>query len=363
MEVLRVPMINANERELEISEVLVEEGQQVHAGQLLCIVESTKAAVDVEAPNAGFVRKLQISEGQRMAVGALICLLTPGADDPIELPEEANAQSGEGPRVTRKAQALADAHGLDLSTLGLEGIIKTTHVQAALDRLEQGAAAAVQLSLPPTGAADRVVLWGSGGHGRAVVDLIRSGRPDLDIVAAVDDSKTPASDVLGVPVEGSSEDLAAYHQAGVRYAALGIGAVTNNALRAELFARLEAHGFGLPSWVHKTCAMEPSARMGRGCQLFPGSVVGSAVTLGDNVIVNSGVVVSHDCVIGDHTHLTPGAILAGNVKVGRNCVIGMGVTIYLGITIGDNVVISNGCHIMRDVPSDTVVRLHQDLSF
>lgn len=351
MQLVLVPMINANERELEISDVLVTEGQQVRAGQPLFVVESTKASMDVEAPMAGFVRRLRAQPGQRLPVGAPLCALTATADEPLEGLED-DEQAQDEVRATRKARELAQLHDIDLSSLQVDGIIKTSHVQAAIDGLGRG-------GQPSLGAPQRVVVWGSGGHARAMVDLIRSSRPDLQIVAAVDDGDQPPAEVLGVPVQGSSQDLASYRAQGVLHAALGIGAVTHNSLRAELFARLEALGFVLPSWVHRGAVVEPSVQMGRGCQLFPGAVVGSKARLGDNVIVNSGVVVSHDCVIGDHTHLTPGAILAGDVKVGRNCVIGMGVTIYLGVTIGDNVTIANGCHILQDVPAGSVVRVQQ----
>jgi sugar O-acyltransferase (sialic acid O-acetyltransferase NeuD family) len=350
METILVPLINANERELELSEVHVTEGQQVTQGQLLFVVESTKASLDVEAPRAGYVRRLTAQPGQRLLVGAPLCVLTDAPDSALPAPDAAADGDADGARVTRKARALAEAHGLDLALLRVDGIIKTEHVQAALD------ARAGATARPALGAPQQVVVWGGGGHARALVDLIRAARPDLHLLCAVDDAAQPAADVLGVPIRGTSADLPRLRADGAQHAALGIGAVTNNSARADLFARLDGHGFSLPSWVHRRAIVEPSARMGRGCQIFPGAVVGSNVQLGDNVIVNSGVVLSHDCVIGDHTHLTPGAILAGNVTIGRSCVIGMGVTIYLGVTIGDNVTIANGAHVLRDVPPNTLVK-------
>jgi sugar O-acyltransferase (sialic acid O-acetyltransferase NeuD family) len=364
MEVLRVPLLNANEDELEVVDVLVDEGSPVRAGDTICVVESTKATYDVEAPRAGFVRLLQIREGTRVKVGALIGLITETADEAVALPDDNAAAQSAGTRATRKAAALAAEHGVDLATIPATGIIKERDVQAVIDRLNARAPAAPTTRPPgPTPqvvvmpqAGEAVVVYGAGGHARVLIDLIREGRRDLHVVAAVDDSPQRADRVLGVPVVGDASMLAELRERGIRYAVLGIGAVTNNAARIPLFERLRDHGFTLPNLIHPKAAVEPSVRMGQGNQIFAGAVVSSTVELGENTIINSNVVVSHDCRIASHAHLTPGAILAGGVHVGEASVIGMGVTVYLGVHIGRGVTVANGVHVMHDIADGAVVR-------
>ena len=356
MEILRVPLINANEDELEITAVFVSQGDHVQAGDPVCTVESTKASTDVEAPQAGYVRELRIAPGARARVGAIICVLTGTPNEAVELDEDTSLTKAEGEgafEATRKALALAEAQGLDLASLGITGIIRVKDVERALAGPRR---ASGSLDPLPGIVGDRVVIFGAGGHARALVDLIRSGRPDLRLIGAVDDNPNAPGDVLGVPTLGPSGHLEALRAQGVAFAGLGVGAVTHNALRIELFERLLALGFSVPSFVHARAIVEPSAVMGQGNQIFPGAIVGSSARLGDNTIINSGAVLSHDCVIGSHAHITPGAILAGAVTVGRNTVVGMGATIYLGVTIGQNALIANGCHIMQDVPDGAIVR-------
>ncbi|MCC6874323.1 MAG: NeuD/PglB/VioB family sugar acetyltransferase [Sandaracinaceae bacterium] len=350
MEIVRVPLLNANEDELLVSAVFVHEGDEVRAGQLLVTVESTKASSEIEAPSAGFVRRVSVREGDRVPVGRVLVVLTATADEALEgeATERAGAQEI---KATHKARELAEQHGVDLASLGVRGIVKERDVMRALE-----ARGGKPARLEPAAIGPRVVIFGAGGHARVLVDVMREGHRDLVIVGAVDDSSASAADVLGVPVLGSSEVLASLREQGVENAVLGVGDVTHNATRIALFDKLRALGFRVPNLIHPRAMVEPSARMGAGNQLFAGAIVGSNARLGDNTIVNSGVVVSHDCVIGSHTHLTPGCILAGGVTVGRNCVIGMGVTIYLGITIGDDVVVSNGVHVMKDVPDGVIVR-------
>lgn len=45
----------------------------------------------------------------------------------------------------------------------------------------------------------------------------------------------------------------------------------------------------------------------------------------------------------------------GCIKVGNNCFIGHSVIILPGVTIGDNVIIGAGSIVTRDIPSDSVV--------
>lgn len=351
---LLVPLLNANDDELVVAAIHVSEGDVVRPGELLFSLESTKATSDVEAPAGGHVRALSVEEGQRVPVGALLCVLTDTPDEEVVLEAGLTPTEGEV-RATRKARELALRHGVDLSRLGVSGIIKERDVRSALE-LEERGDPSTEFVREPLEGSNPVIVFGAGGHARVIVDLLREGHRDRSPIAVVDDGAERPADVLGVPVVGGSGVLAVLRERGAADAALGVGAVTHNKTRITLFEKLRALGFALPNLVHPRSSLEPSVSMGMGNQIFAGAIVGSAARLGDNVIVNSGVVVSHDCSIGSHSHLTPGAILAGGVTIGENTVIGMGVTVYLGVTIGRDVVISNGVHVLHDVPDGALVR-------
>lgn len=357
MEAIRAPLLNANEDEVLVVGVYVTEGAPVRAGELLFSLETTKASNDVDAPRAGYVRRLSVAEGDRVPVGRLLCVLTDTPDEPLDEKLEQPVLA-DGVRATRRARELAEEHGVDLVALGVEGIIKERDIEAYLQRSGRAPRGrpAVPAFAAPLAGPNPVVVLGAGGHARVLVDLVREARRDLTLIGAVDDGDVLPSDVLGVPVIGTSEQLVELRERGVEEAILGVGAVTHNATRVELYRRLVTLGFRVPNLVHPRASIEPSVRLGAGNQVFAGAIVGSNAKLGDNVIVNSGVVVSHDCTIGSHTHLTPGALLAGGVTIGESTVVGMGVTIYLGVTIGRDVVISNGVHVLKDVPDGTVLR-------
>jgi acetyl-CoA/propionyl-CoA carboxylase biotin carboxyl carrier protein len=56
--------------------VEVEDGQEVEAGQVLCIVEAMKMENEVHAHRAGRVTELSIAPGQPVKTGQVICVVS-----------------------------------------------------------------------------------------------------------------------------------------------------------------------------------------------------------------------------------------------------------------------------------------------
>src|SRR5579859_7530362 len=56
--------------------VAVGDGDEVEAGQLICIVEAMKMENEVRAPHAGTVGELSVAAGQPVTIGQTICVLT-----------------------------------------------------------------------------------------------------------------------------------------------------------------------------------------------------------------------------------------------------------------------------------------------
>ena len=53
----------------------VAEGDEVRAGQVLCIVEAMKMENEVHAPRDGTVQELSVAAGQPVTTGQVICVL------------------------------------------------------------------------------------------------------------------------------------------------------------------------------------------------------------------------------------------------------------------------------------------------
>jgi acetyl-CoA carboxylase biotin carboxyl carrier protein len=58
-----------------VIEVSVAEGDAIEEGQQICLLESMKMEVPVEAPRVGTIRELLIEEGDVLAEGQTIAIL------------------------------------------------------------------------------------------------------------------------------------------------------------------------------------------------------------------------------------------------------------------------------------------------
>ena len=199
-----------------------------------------------------------------------------------------------------------------------------------------------------------LVLYGGGGHGKTLIDLVRA-QGHHRAVGIVDRGLEPGQLVRGVPVRGDDGVLATLREEGVAQAVNGIGGITRPADRTEAFERLAAAGFAFPALVHPSAVVEPDVVVPDGAQVLALAYVGTDVVLGFGVIVNTGAIVSHDCVLADQVNLSPGALLAGGVRVGTEARVGMGATVNLGLRVGAGARIGNGATVKADVPDGQVV--------
>lgn len=85
-------------------------------------------------------------------------------------------------------------------------------------------------------------------------------------------------------------------------------------------------------------------------QILAGATVQCGVELKYNVIINTGALVDHDCLIGEHCHIAPGVTLSGNVIVNKGTYVGTGITIIQGIEIGKECLIGASSVVIRSLP-------------
>jgi len=125
-------------------------------------------------------------------------------------------------------------------------------------------------------------------------------------------------------------------------------------VRARVVERL-----GLPSHRYATL-IHPSASVGAGCQVGPGSillaqtVLTADVTVGEHVAVMPQTVLTHDDVIERYATLASGVRLGGTVRLGEGCYIGAGALVREGLTIGAGALIGMGSTVLHDVPAGEV---------
>lgn len=151
---IRVPQLDVNDQEMELLSWSVEHGDEVTRGQVLCVLETAKASFDLAAEHHGVVARFveegsTVRVGQHLgAIGRDLDVIAAAAGDSVrESPQDA-APAARDLRVTNKAAALADAHGIDTSRVPHKGgIVKEKDVRRFL---EQTSTPSADRAAPPT---------------------------------------------------------------------------------------------------------------------------------------------------------------------------------------------------------------------
>lgn len=335
---VRVPCVNVNDEKVTVGEWLVENGELVSEGQDIVVYETSKTVINGQAPENGHIRLLA-EPGDEFAVGEVIARIDAGGTG--DATQKAVEPSCEGPRCTKKAEALIKKHNIDVSCLAPGRIIREKDLEALIGVPRRAEATH----------SNEIIIYGGGGFAPIIIDLLQQTCV-YRLKGLVDMNYPAVRRVATVDVVGGDEYLDILLERNINKA---VNAV-DHPHRAGAYEKLREKGFELPNLTHRAAIIEPSVTMGEGNLVFAGAMLGSWVTLGNDCVINAGAIVNHECRIGDNSHIASGAILAGRVAVGENTLIGQGCTVYQDVTIGNNVVVCNGCDIFHDIPDNAVVK-------
>jgi pyruvate dehydrogenase E2 component (dihydrolipoamide acetyltransferase) len=153
-----MPALGADMTEGTVVEWHVQPGDEVHRGDIVASVDTSKAEIDIEIFESGVIDELLVGVGEKVPVGTPLARLRGAAPVPAPAPSAAPAPAPPPPapvpvgasagadgrlRVTPVARRMAQQLGVDLATAGHTG----PHGSVCKADVERAAAAAV--SPPP----------------------------------------------------------------------------------------------------------------------------------------------------------------------------------------------------------------------
>ncbi|MDP5227245.1 MULTISPECIES: transferase [Arthrobacter] len=208
------------------------------------------------------------------------------------------------------------------------------------------------------------LILGASGHARSLASIIR-GRGER-IAAVCDQGLTPGhsqetqddpslevfrnADGTLPELFDDDDDAFGFARRASCSVTIGVGA---NAIRARIAARLLADASLVrlsEPLLAASATVDATAVVGRFSQVAEHAHVGPLARLGDAVIVNTGAIVEHDCVVGAGSHLAPGAVLLGAASTGRGVFIGSGARLLPGVEAGDDAILGAGAVAVRSIP-------------
>ena len=151
-------------------------------------------------------------------------------------------------------------------------------------------------------------MYGAGGHGKVVADLLVS-RADKEFAGFVDDREELwGAKVMGFAVLGGGEWLQWEAESTRIAVVLGVG---DNAVKVD-------------------------------------------AVVGDGVIVNSCAVLEHDVEVGEYAHVAPNAAMGGGSSLGGFSHLGIGASVLPCVHIGAHSVVGAGAVVVKNLPDEVV---------
>jgi sugar O-acyltransferase (sialic acid O-acetyltransferase NeuD family) len=337
MKIIYTPKVGTSDIEVKLCSIILN-NQKVSIGSVFCEVETSKSTYDIESEYDGYIYMIHdlyanIKVGSPLAFISEVQLSEEEVKTEIDKFSSENKVKTIKSNVTKKAQVLIDKHQVDVSSINKE-IITEKDVQELLIRVD------LRSELITTDFKENdLVIVGIGGHAGMCIDILRQ-ESKYNIVGFVDD-KVTNDHKYGIKYLGDLNAIKDFAKNGLCNVVLGIGFVGNLKKRETVYNFLTSF-VRIPTIIHKSAIVEPSACIDEGCQIMAGAIIGSNVKVGKNCIINSGAIISHDSTISDGSHITPGAVLAGHVKIGKRVTVGMCATVYQGLHVSDDKVIMNG---------------------
>jgi sugar O-acyltransferase (sialic acid O-acetyltransferase NeuD family) len=126
------------------------------------------------------------------------------------------------------------------------------------------------------------------------------------------------------------------------------------ALRHQIRRVLEVHGVPLPSVVHPSAVVAPSAKISHCVTIFAGAIIGPRVLVREGTVVFNGCTIEHDSLVGENVWLAPGVTTSGFVSIGGHCFVGCGSVLSRECNVSECVLVGAGAVVVRDLPPESI---------
>jgi acetyltransferase-like isoleucine patch superfamily enzyme len=369
MKPVMIPTTDVNSETAIVTAWLVPDGAPVQAGELVAQVETSKAVLDVEAADCGYLLR-DAEEGEQVSLLEPLAYLFPTSEAlhehaarQAQAATRAGAAASDAVPATAPAIRRAAELGIDLARLTGDQLVTVKIVEAAAGNGATAPPTDLPLPLEAPADVERVALMGAGLGATQAMDIFASGpaasatgRRRQYAVALVDDDESRWGErVAGVPIVGGTQQLEElYGEGHVDSALVSIG--------TSVPARTRFRELCLDIGIPLTNAIDPTVRIGGGVELGTGNLIcafchlGVGTRIGDNNFVSAYCSFDHHNVLGSDIATGPGCMTSGLVRIGDRVRMGTGIFIEPHVEIGAGVQVASGAVIVTSVPPAHAVK-------
>jgi sugar O-acyltransferase (sialic acid O-acetyltransferase NeuD family) len=195
----------------------------------------------------------------------------------------------------------------------------------------------------------KVLLIGSAGHSRVILDLLEQEHK-YSVAGILDDFRPKGETVLGTTVLGRIEDVAEIcGRTGITKALIALNDNGDRMKAAErtstLYPSLE-----FINAVHPKAVIGSEVKLGVGTVVMAGAVIHAGSRIGAHCVVGSNTTIDHDCSLGGFVSIGAGANIGGGSSIGSGTAVGLNACVTQKMIIGTHCVIGAGAVVLESVP-------------
>ena len=192
-----------------------------------------------------------------------------------------------------------------------------------------------------------IAIYGSGGAGKEVYDLLQetpAERARWEEILFIDDTVESGEywHCRRVPFEEFRRMMTPAE-------ARVVIAVGEPKARETLYHRVKEAGYSLATLVHRLAFVSDTAELGEGVVLQDGVRVSPETVMGANTFVNHRSMIGHNCVIGKHCQISANVMIAGSVEIGDTVFAGVSSCVRDHTKVGEHTILSMGSVVLKDV--------------
>jgi sugar O-acyltransferase (sialic acid O-acetyltransferase NeuD family) len=369
MNIVLLPTLNVNEDSALIYWE-ADQGASIRKGQVIALMEVSKATVEMEAESDGFLYQL-VKQGESADFGSPLAVIHEQAglsDDEIrklaiKTPEPTVA--GEK-QWTKKAELLAAANKIAIDEVPAAGEkITESDVRAYIESRKQTSTKVLAPDVSgvsdtadelfPANRRKRLLLIGAGAAAILVLDVVFRGNQFKPVGILDDDKKLHGKTIFGVPVLGNVEKAATLYKEGF-FDEVITSISTALVFRRKVFSELREQGIPFANIVDPSAVVHMNVQMGQGNIILGQCRVGPCTIVGDNNFVSAYTNLEHHNRLGSHCTFGPMVSTSGLVEIGDSVKFGTGIFIEPFVKVGDESVIASGAVLVAPVAPNSLVR-------
>jgi len=192
----------------------------------------------------------------------------------------------------------------------------------------------------------KLLIIGAGSVGKFIAYNINQFDESFEITGFLDDDASKHDTVIaGCKVLGPTERLQEFSGQGMAI----VWGIAFPSVKKKLFDKYKDLSFDFPNFIAKDAWVSEAVTFGKGCIVYPGTMINYETQIDDFVVINMNCSLGHNCSIKSFSSLAPGVNLGGNTKIGDCVEMGIGSSTIQSVEIEDNATVGGQAMVITNV--------------